>query len=219
MQCIVLFQISELVLFHIHPSATYRIVANGNSLQNHQIITIHKRHNDDVPEEICLFQQIFIHFPSAILPYKMFMLFMLVWTRQKRGQDKGFKVLKLPLQQKTEPLRWRNFVLKTSKISLQPCNAVKWLPAERMPMNSSTFSSARGGAFSSVSNSRFLWTMLGWAVGNEPATIDWTSMSPITDKIVASSRTKPLKEESIALTHQNTLPQLNQVKCMMMHTS
>lgn len=52
----------------IHPCATYHIVTNGNSLQNNQIIAICKRDNDNVPEEICFFYQIFIHFLSAVLP-------------------------------------------------------------------------------------------------------------------------------------------------------
>jgi hypothetical protein len=43
---------------------------------------------------------------------------------------------------------------------LTAIRSVKWLPAERMPMNSSTGSSG-GGAFSSASNSRFLCTILG----------------------------------------------------------
>lgn len=52
----------------MHQFATYRIFANGNSLQNNQIITICKRHNDNVSKEICFFLQIFINFFSSILP-------------------------------------------------------------------------------------------------------------------------------------------------------
>jgi hypothetical protein len=66
-------------------------------------------------------------------------------------------------------------------------------------MNRSTGSSARGGALSSVSNSRFLCIMVVCSVGNEAATIDTMSISPFTDKIVASSRTKPLKRREIRL--------------------
>lgn len=44
---------------------------------------------------------------------------------------------------------------------LTAMRSVKWLPAERMPMNNSIGSSGRGGAFSSVSNSKFLCAFLG----------------------------------------------------------
>lgn len=87
---------------------------------------------------------------------------------------------------------------------LTAIRSVKWLPAERMPMNSSTFSWPRGGVFSSVSNSRFLCTILGWVVGKEPATIDLMSILPFTDKIVASSRRKPLIQKKRQ--HIRTLP-------------
>uniref|UniRef100_A0A0A9AB76 Uncharacterized protein n=1 Tax=Arundo donax TaxID=35708 RepID=A0A0A9AB76_ARUDO len=44
---------------------------------------------------------------------------------------------------------------------LKAMRSLKWLPTERMPMNSSTCSSARGGALNSVSSSRLLCTKLG----------------------------------------------------------
>jgi len=53
------------------------------------------------------------------------------------------------------------FRIKDIQDLLTAIRSVKWLPAERTPMNSSIFSFPRGGVFSSVSNSRFLCAMLG----------------------------------------------------------
>jgi len=70
--------------------------------------------------------------------------------------------------------------------------SAKWLPAERMPMKSSTGPSGRGGACHLLDISRCLCgAKLGCDNGKEAANMECMSMSPFTVKPVASSRENP----------------------------
>lgn len=58
---------------------------------------------------------------------------------------------------------------------LTAIRSAKWLPAERMPMKSSTGPSGSGSACHSSDISRlFCGAKLGCEVGNEPAKMEWT---------------------------------------------
>lgn len=72
--------------------------------------------------------------------------------------------------------------------------SAKWLPAERMPIKSSTGPFGRGAACHLLDISRCLWgAKLGWDDGKEAANREWTSMSPFNVSPVASSSEKPWK--------------------------
>ena len=75
---------------------------------------------------------------------------------------------------------------------LTAIRSAKWLPAESMPMKSSTGPSGRGGACHLGNFSRCNWgAKLGCDAGKEAANTECTSMSPFTNRPVASSRTNP----------------------------
>lgn len=77
---------------------------------------------------------------------------------------------------------------------LTAIRSAKWLPAERMPMKSSTCPSGRGGARHLVNISRcFCGAKLGCEVGREAANKKCKSTFPFTDSPVASSRANPYK--------------------------